>query len=251
MPFGFGVGQILGLVREARGLEGSAGRIAISGPGAQELAAAIADGGDPAAIEIGGDPIGASVAIRLVDAEPSPAERELLRRLSRSATPLVVVRHGFEGRIPHVLAGDVIESDGAASFADVAVAIARVAPDTAPALAARLPALRPAVTQRLVAATAITNAAIAAAPWSTLPHLPILTLAQSRMVLLLGISRGDALPRDPQQLAAVTGPALAGSFGLGLAARTLVRRLPKRGPLVRAAVAYAGTRTLGAVRLRL
>ena len=32
---------------------------------------------------------------------------------------------------------------------------------------------------------------------------------------------------------------------MGLGARALVRRLPVGGPLVRAAVAYAGTRALG------
>lgn len=251
MPFGLSVGEIVGLVREARGLEGAAGRIAISGPGAQELAMALAEGGDATAIQVDGDPIVASVAIRLFASEPSETEGELLRRISRAGTPLVVVRHGFTSRIPHVLAGDVLESDGSPSVAEVAAAIARIAPEKAPALAARLPALRPAVERRLVGVTAITNAAIAAAPWSKVAQLPVLALAQSRMLLLLGISRGEVLPRDPQQLAAVAGPVLAGSLGLGLVARTLVRRLPRRGPLVRAAVAFAGTRALGAARTRL
>ena len=58
-------------------------------------------------------------------------------------------------------------------------------------------------------------------------------------------------PRDPQQLALAAGPAVAGCVGMGLGARALVRRLPVGGPLVRAAVAYAGTRALGAARLRL
>ena len=30
-------------------------------------------------------------------------------------------------------------------------------------------------------------------------QMPVLTFAQSRMVLMLGLSRGDVLPRDPQQ----------------------------------------------------
>jgi len=82
-------------------------------------------------------------------------------------------------------------------------------------------------------------------------QLPVLTLAQSRMVLRLGVSRGDTLPQDPQQLALAAGPAIAGCIGVGFAARALVRRLPSRGPIVRAAVAYAGTQVLGAARLRL
>ncbi len=79
----------------------------------------------------------------------------------------------------------------------------------------------------------------------------MLTLAQSRMVLLLGLSRGEVLPRDPQGLAIATAPAFVGSLGVGLAGRTLVRRLPIHGRIVRAAVAYGGTRLLGAARLRL
>jgi hypothetical protein len=38
---------------------------------------------------------------------------------------------------------------------------------------------------------------------------------------------------------------------MGLGARTLVRRLPVNGRLVRAGVAYAGTRVLGEARIRL
>jgi uncharacterized protein (DUF697 family) len=111
--------------------------------------------------------------------------------------------------------------------------------------------LRPAVTRRLIGVTALTNAALAASPRLDRAHLPLLALAQSRMLLLLGLSRGDVLPRDPQKLAVAAAPAVVGSLGVGLVARALVRRLPNRGPLVRAVVAYAGTRALGAARLRL
>ena len=51
----------------------------------------------------------AAVAIRLVDGEPSAAETAVLRRISRAGTPLIVVRRGGGGRIPYVLAGDVLE----------------------------------------------------------------------------------------------------------------------------------------------
>ena len=82
-------------------------------------------------------------------------------------------------------------------------------------------------------------------------QLPVLTLAQGRMLLLLGIARGEVLPRDPQ--AAGTRRRSA-ARGLGRASasatRALVRRLPGRGPLVRAAVAYAATRALGTARSR-
>ena len=251
MPFGIGIRQVVGLVRETRGLEGSTAQITLSGAGARELAAALAAGGDPTAVSVDGDPIRAAVAIRLVEGEPSAAETVVLRRIVRAGTPLIVVRRGGVERIPHVLPEDVLDAGTELPVVELAAAIARVASGTAPSLAARLPLLRPAVARRLIGTTALTNAALAASPRQKQAQLPLLTLAQTRMLLLLGLSRGYVLPRDPQDLAIAAGPVLAGSLGVGLGARALVRRLPIRGPLIRAAVAYAGTRALGSARLRL
>jgi len=251
VPVGIGIGQVVGLVREARKLEGSSAQIAVSGADAHELAAALAVGGDHGAITVDGDPLRAAVAIRLVEGEPSTAETAVLRRISRAGTPLLVVRRGGRASVPNVLPGDVLEAGTELPIAEVVAAIARVAGETAPALAARLPTLRAAVARRLIGTTSLTNAAIAASPWIKQAQFPLLTVAQSRMLLRLGLSRGDVLPRDPQRLALAAGPAVVGSVGLGLGARALVRHLPFRGPLVRAAVAYAGTRVLGVARLRL
>ena len=250
MPFGIGIGQVVALVRETRRLEGTGAQVTVSGRGARELATALAAGGDPTAVSVDGDPLRAAIAIRLLEGTPSAAETAALRRISRAGTAVIVVRRGGAGRIPHVLPEDVLDAGTDLPVAALATAIARAAPDSAPALAARLPLLRPAVTRRLIATTALTNAAVAASPWLKQAHLPLLTLAQSRMVLQLGRSRGDVLPRDPQELALAAGPALAGSLAMGLGARALVRRSPLRGPLVRGAVAYVGTRALGAARLR-
>lgn len=251
MPFGIGVGQAVGLVREARGLESSSAQIAVAGAGAHELAAALAAGGDPGAVVVDGDPVRASVAIRLVDGEPSAPETATLRRISRAGTPLIVVRRGGVERIPHVLPGDVLDTEMELPVTAVIAAIARVAGETAPALAARLPTLRAPVARRLIGTTSLANAAIAASPWMKQAQLPVLAIAQSRMLLQLGLSRGSFLPHEPQELALAAGPSVLGSVGVGLGARELVRRLPFRGPLVRAAVAYAGTWALGAARLRL
>ncbi len=252
MPLGFGIGEIIGLVRETRGLEGSAGRIAIAGPGARELATELAAGGDPSAIAVDGDPLEALVAVRLIEGDPSEGDLAALRRISRAGTPVVVVRRGGgDDRIPYVVAGDVIEAAGQAVSVDaLATAIARVAAKSAPPLAARLPLLRPAVTRRLISTTAVLNAAVAASS-AKQAQFPVLTLAQGRMLLLLGIARGEVLPRDPKQLAIASGPSLAAPVGVGLATRALVRRLPVRGPLVRAGIAYAATRALGTARSRL
>jgi len=251
VPFGIGIGQVVRLVRETRELEDSRAQIVVSGTGARELAVALAAGGDPGAVSVDGDPLRAAVAICLVEGEPSAAENAALRRISRAGTPVIVVRRGGAEHIPHVLPEDVLEIGREVPVAELAAAIARAASDTAPSLAARLPLLRPAVTRRLIGMTALANAAIAASPRVKQAHVPLLTLAQTRMVLLLGLSRGDVLPHNPQDLAVAAGPAFAGSLGVGLGARSLVRRLPVRGPLVRAAVAYVGTRALGAARLRL
>jgi hypothetical protein len=251
VPLGIGVGQIVALVRETHAVEASGATLSVSGPGAHELAAALSDGGDPAAVVIGGDPVAAAVAIRLLDGEPSPADTDLHRRLARAGVPLIVLRPGGEP-VPYVLPGDVLEAGTEPlPVGEIAAAIARAAPDAAPRLAARLPVLRPAVSRRLVTLTSIGNAALAASNKTSGPQLPLLALAQSRMLLLIGASRGETLPRDPQGVAMAAGPPVAATVVVGLAARTLVRRLPVQGPIVRAAIAFAGTRALGAARLRL
>jgi hypothetical protein len=255
MPFGLGVGQVVALVRETRGFEGALPQISVSGEGASELALTLTTGGDAGAVTVGSDPGNAVVAIRLIDGEPSAAEIAILRKISRSEMGLIVVRRG-EGHVPYVLPGDIIDTDdidseGNLPMRDLLKSIARHAGDDGPALAARLPILRAEVGRRLIAATAFANAVIGASTKMQTAQMPVLSFAQSRMVLMLGLSRGDVLPRDPKHLALAAGPAVAACVGMGFGARTLVRRLPVDGRLVRAGVAYAGTRVLGEARLRL
>ena len=250
MPLGIGIMQISRLVREVHALEGMPAWIAISGPGADALATALAVRGDRGAVVVGGNPAAAAVSIRLIDGEPTPAELSVLRRLAHEETPVIVVRHGGISVIPYVLPEDVLDGGPEPDIKELAAAIARAAPHAAPALAARLPLLRPAVSRRLIAVTAFANAALAASPRLQREQLSILTLARLRMLFLLGITRGDTLPRDPQGLAVVAGPYLAVSLVTGAAARALVRHLPCGGPAVRAAVAYGGTRALGKALLR-
>ena len=250
MPFGIGVGQILALVRETRAIESSHAYVALSGPRARDLAAVLAEGGDPSAVVVGGDPLRAAVAVRLFDAEPSPADTDLHRRIARAGVPLIVLRPGAT-RMPYVLPEDALDLGPELPVSELARAIARAAPDAAPRLASRLPLLRPAVANRLVTLTSIGNAVLAASNRTSGPQLPLLALAESRMLLLLGASRGEPLPHDPQGVALAAGPPVAASVGVGLVTRTLVRRSPVQGLLVRAAVAYAGTRVLGEARLRL
>ncbi len=250
-PLGIKPGQVMALVRELRVLETSSEYVAVAGPGARELAVRLAADGDASAVVVRGDFAGAAAGILLVDGPPAPTEVLALRRATRAGTPLLVWRKGSE-RVPYVLPGDVIDAVGdELPIEELAVAIARTAPDAAPRLAERLPALRPAAQRRLVGETAWGNALIAGAVGRTESDLPLLSLAQGRMLLLLDATRGVKLPRDPQALAAAVGPSLALSLGLGLVARETVRRLPARGRFVRGAVAYVATRALGEARLRL
>lgn len=253
MPAGVGVGQLRALVRETRSLEQRSRPIAVSGPGAAELAARLVAGGDPGAVRVGsGDDAAASVV--LLAASPGPAERQAMRRAARAGTALVVVRlGGYDGSAPYALASDVIDAPRGDLPPDALVdALAAALPgDVAVALAARLPVLRGAVSRRLIARTALANAAIGASPWMRRAHLPLMTAAQGRMLLDLGVVEGATLPRDPQRLAAVAGLPLGGALVAGLGLRGIYRRLPVRGPLVAALVAYAGTRALGELRARI
>lgn len=247
-PLGIGLGQVVALVRETRMIESSPEHVSIAGPGARELAVALAAGGDASAVLVDGDPGAAAVAIRIVSGPVMPGERALLRRAVRAGRPILVVRHGADP-VPYAFPHDVLDGDDL-PIETLATAIARLAPDAAPALAARLPVLRGAVERRLIDVTSWGNALIAASSGSGAPQLPLLTIAQSRMLLLLGTGRGQKLPADPKAIASVAGPPIVASIAVGLAARELVRRAPVGGPVVRAAVAYAGTRALGAARRR-
>ncbi len=254
MVAGIGLGQLWGLVREVRSSERREPSIVVSGPGADRLAAALGAGGEAGAVRVGADPARAAASVVVLGAAPTATERDAMRRVARAGAALVVVRvAGFGGAVPYALPSDVI--DAAADdipLAPVAAALAAALPDEdAVALAGRLPTLREAVQRRVIGRTALANAAVAVAPWIKQAHLPLMTLAQGRMLLVSGIAAGNALPREPQRLAATAGVPLAAALGAGIGLRALVRRLPVRGPLVAAAVAYAGTRALGEARSRL
>lgn len=254
MPAGVGVGALFGLVREARSLEQRPGTIVVSGAGAAELARALAAGGDRAAVRVGGRPEDAAVAVAVLAAPPTAAERDLMRRAARSGVPVVAVRvRGFTGVAPYALPGDVIDAAGddvpVDRVVDVIVSVLRDT-DAVP-LARQLPVFREPAERRLIGRTATVNAAIGAAPWMRSAHLPLMSLAQGRMLLGLGAAQGAVLPHDPQRLAAAAGPPLAASLAAGVGLRGLYRRLPVRGPVVAALVAYLGTRALGEAGRRL
>lgn len=253
MPAGVGVGRLLALVRETRSLEQRAAAISVWGPGAAELAGGLVAGGDASAVRVGPQQPRAAATVLLL-ATPGQEEQEAMRHAARSGAPLVVVRvRGFAGPVQYALPSDVIDAgeDDALLGRVVDVLAAALRGDDAVALAGRLPVLREAVERRVIRRTSLANAAIAAAPWLQEAHLPLLSLAQARMLLGLGVAEGSALPHDPQRLAAAAGAPLGGALVAGLGLRALYRRLPVGGPLAAALVAYTGTRALGEVRTRI
>jgi uncharacterized protein (DUF697 family) len=252
MPAGIGLGALWRLVNEARSLGEPAGFVAVSGPGAQRLAEQLRVGGDPGAVRVTADPAGSVLSIVLLDSPPGPGEMDLLRRATRARTPLVVVcTAAFAGPLPYVLPSHVVDAGAGTIPLDQLVrALTAALDEDAVGLAGRLPVVRQALERRLIEHTALVSALIPLTPGGPQVHMPLLTQAQGRMLLRLGVAQGRALPHDPQLLAAAVGPTLAGTFAAGFGLRALYRRLPVRGPLVAAAVAYAGTRALGELQAR-
>lgn len=253
MPAGIGLGQLLGVVREARAAGPSGAFVAVQGAAAAELAGRLAAGGDPAAVRVGRGSAGALATVLLLADAPSRSETDAMRSAARASAAIVVVRTGaHDVRLPYVVPGAVIEADGGqVDVARVARALAAELGGAAAPLAARLPVLREAVERDIVARTSVSNAAVAMLPWIQQAHMPLITLAQARMLFTLGIARGRSLADAPQELVAVAGLELAAALAMGAGLRGVYRRLPLRGRLVGAAVAYGGTRALGELRRRL
>jgi uncharacterized protein (DUF697 family) len=252
MPAGIGFAALWRLVNETRSVAERAGFVAVSGSGAGLLAEQLTAGGDPGAVRVTADPAGSVLSIVLFDSPPRPEETDLMRRAARARIPLVVVRTAaFAGACPYVLPSHVVDASGDTIPLDRLVhVLASVLDEDAVGLAGQLPVLRQAIERRMIDRTALVSALIPLTPGGPQVQMPLLTLAQGRMLLRLGVAQGRALPHDPRQLATAVGPTLAGTFAAGFGLRALYRRLPVRGPLVASAVAYAGTRALGELQAR-
>jgi hypothetical protein len=154
--------------------------------------------------------------------------------------------------VPYVLASDVVACRPGAGFplGEITEALVRALGPNAAAVAARVPVLRAAARRTVSTRAAVAAAAIAAAPWATRVHLPVLTLLQTRLLRDLDLAAGTRPPEAPEALAATVAARLGASVGVGLAARTLVRRLP-RTRVVDAAVAGVATFGLATAASRL
>jgi uncharacterized protein (DUF697 family) len=217
--------------------------IAVDGVLADVLARELAHRGDPAAARVGG-PDGAALYVRVLRGEVDAGDEEAFKRARRGRVPIVVVAPEETGRIPYVLATDVVPLPRGAGFPveEIATAIARKLGEEATALAARLPVLRGPVCEQLVRSFARRNALVAAAVFVPGADLPVLALNQLRLVLRIAAAHGQEIDRERVPEIAAT---LGAGVGFRAAARELLDFVPVAGWAVKGGVAYAGTRALG------
>lgn len=249
----FALRELVGLAREARRPAATGRPLHVSGPGAPVLVAALAAGGRPGLVQQGAGE-GASVLVRLLAGAPTAADREALRRATRARVPVVAVQtQAWDGRLPYVPAGDVVDAVGASPLPveRIARAIAAAAGDDAVDLAAGLPVLAEPVRAVCIARAAATAAVVAGTPVGGDVHLPVIATAQTRMLGSLRRTRGrDLAGAEPQAVAVAVGPEIGLPVAVGTLARGAVRRLPRRGAAVRAAVAAGVTVGLGILASR-
>jgi uncharacterized protein (DUF697 family) len=228
----------IGVVRELRGAR-PGGSIVVDGAPAlvPVLARDLRVGGNAGAVREGGPADGASVYVWVGETDEAK-----LRAASRTRVPIVAVTEA--PMVPYVLETDLVRLQPGQGFpvAEIAAAIARRARADGPGLAAQLPALREAVVADLIATASRRNALIAAAVFVPGADLPVLTLAQVRLVARIALAHGKELDRT-------RGAELLGVVGAGFGFRALARALLDLVPVgafaVKSAVAYGGTRAVG------
>ena len=243
MAFPVRLSILRGLTKEIATAAGDRRPIAVAGPLGDVLRRELVGGGDENAVRVTDDPRGAALFVYVLGRERTDADEEILKRARRARVPIVAVAEE-EGRIPFVLATDVVPLPRGAGFPveEIARTIARKLGEDATALAARLPVLRGPVCDQLVATFARKNAVVAAAVFIPGADLPVLLLNELRLVLRIAAAHGAEV--DTQRLPEIAATVGAG-FGLRAAARELLDLVPVAGWAVKGGVAYAGTRALG------
>ena len=169
----------------------------------------------------------------------------MLRAATRALVPVIGVRTGSSrAPIPYVLATDVVDVPPGQGFPVDEIArtlAAALGTDGAP-LAGALPVLRDAVRSRRVTDGVLAAGALALGRGG--PRLPLLALAQARMLSDVAATSADPTPETPRATAEAVAPPLVASLATGVLARALVRRLPVRNRLLDGAVAAAATYAL-------
>lgn len=177
-----------------------------------------------------------------------------MRNATRAGVPVVAVQLGDPAtRLAYALPGDVVVATPGHALPVHAVVetLAAALRGNGIAFAARLPALREPVTRLHARRAALATAALAGLSRRGGPMLPVLALAQARMLRQAAIARGGANPADPAGLATALGPELGAALAMGVTCRAIARRLPLRGRATDALVALAGTAALAVAADRL
>jgi hypothetical protein len=257
-PFGIAPRDVLALVREHQRRATHAGaHLLVTGVLAEQLARELRAGGDAAAVRTAGDPAGAAALVHVAAGALTPEAEASLRAATRALVPVVVVQTADRAtRLPYVLPTDIVVCEPGRGFPlpEVADALAAALGREGASLAASLPVVREAVQRRRAGEGALTAGTLAASAGAG-PRLPLLALAQARLLLDVQRAGGAAGAAETRAAAAAVAPPLAAALGSGLATRTLVRRLPGRSRLLEGALAAAVTyglatafRQLGASR---
>lgn len=240
---GLEVRELAGMVREARAKAESTRPLVVDGVLARELARILNAGGDPAAVQVAGDPRRAAAYVVVLAGAPGDEQVERLRRATRALVPVMAVQTSPTAttEVPYVPATEVLVCVPGKGFplADIARTLARLLDHDAVALAARLPALRPAVVERLIEFGSLKAGLTALLAARRRELFPVLLLQQLRLALDVAAASGQRLGRE-------RAPELAAVVAAGLGVRAAVRRLGLQGSAVVAALSgYALTRALG------
>jgi uncharacterized protein (DUF697 family) len=277
LPVSFGA--LRGLAKEIQ-VSSHDGRPLVVG-GARELAAVLrrelGKDAKPGGVRQSDDPRGGAVFVYVLTRDPSEDDERALKKARRARVPIVAVAVGpgpkaptsdIRGQvrhddssphlipvsedvtIPFVHATDIVWVGAGQGFPLDAIAqviASRLGEDGA-SLAARVPVLRGAVCDVLVSSCARRSGVIGAAIFIPGADLPVLLLAQVRMVLRLEQAYG--LDADPRQRAPEVLATIAAGFGFRAVARQLLGVIPVAGWAVQGAVAYSGTRALGEATIK-
>jgi uncharacterized protein (DUF697 family) len=240
---GLGVRDVVGVMRDARETAGLDKPVVVTGVLAAELARDLRAGArDDAAVRLGSAVDHAAAVVVVLGGAPTAEDERVLRDAARACVPAVAVQTDAKADAPlaYVPASAVVVCPPGRGFPveDIARALADGLGSDAVPLAARLPALRPHVVQALVRRASRQALLVGALPWGKGADFPALALIQARLVLDVAAAHGHPLDRS-------RAPELAAVAASGLGGRALVRRLPRRLPLVGGVTAYLATRALG------
>jgi len=254
-PVGIGPRDVVSLARHSRTTGTATGPILVRGILADKLAAELragADQGGASLVQTHGDPADAVALVCVVAGPATPADEADFRSATRALVPVIAVQtRDSSVSLPYVLATDVVDCEPGRGFPvpGIARALSAALGRDAAGLSASLPVLRDAVQNRRVVDGALAAGALAMGKEE--PHLPLLALAQARMLSEVSVADGRPAPESPRATAEAVGSALAASLATGLAARTLVRHLPMRARVLDGAVAAGATLGLAASFRRL